>query len=94
MTHRTIPTFNINGLYCDARQQMLGDFIYRNDLDIVFSHEVVNVEFRQVPGYQFHYNIVAKRQGTAIVTRDTKPITTLKDSRLGQQLQEYTTMFS
>jgi hypothetical protein len=85
MTHRTIPNFNINGLYCDARQQILRDFIYRNDLDI-FSQEVVNDEFRQMPGYKFHYNIVAKRRGTAVVARDTKPITILNDSRLGQQL--------
>jgi hypothetical protein len=88
-----IMTFDINGLYCDARQQMSKDFIYRNDLDI-FSWEVVNNEFRQIPGYQFHYNTVAKRRGTAMVARDTIPITTLKDSRLGQQLQEFTTMFS
>jgi len=93
MTHRAIPTYNINGLYCDARQQMLTNFIYRKDLDIIFSKEMVNNEFRQMPGYQFHYNTVAKRRGTAIVARDTKPITTLNDSRLGQQLQDHNTMF-
>jgi len=85
MTHRTIPNFYINGFYCDARQQMLRDFIYRNDLDI-FSQEVIIDEFRQMLGYHFHYNTVTKRQGTAVVERDTKPITISNDSRLGQQL--------
>jgi len=62
MTHRTIPAFNINGLCCDARQQMLRNFICRNDLDIIFSKEMVNNEFRQMPLYQFRYDTVAKAE--------------------------------
>jgi hypothetical protein len=87
MTHRTITTFNINGLYCDARQQMLRDFVYRNDLDIFTRSGQYWIW--QMPGNQLHYSIVAKRRGTLIVARDTKPITTMNDSWLGQQLQEF-----
>jgi exonuclease III len=65
-----ITTININGITSTTRTQMLRNFIYKLDIDILFMQEVTHPSLEKLNGYTVHYNIGSVQRGTAIVARD------------------------
>ena len=50
--------------------QMLRNFIYKHDIDILFMQEVTHTSLDKLNGYTVHYNIGTAQRGTATVARD------------------------
>jgi len=70
MTTTNIATININGITSPTRMQMLRNFIYKQDIDILFMQEAAHPSLDKLNGYTVHYNIGTEQRGTAIVARD------------------------
>jgi hypothetical protein len=49
---------------------MLAEFIYNQDLDIVFLQEVTCPEITAIQQYTAHTNLGSEGQGTTILTKD------------------------
>jgi hypothetical protein len=71
-TFNTVSTLNINGSYSQEKQLMIKDFIYKNDVDIIFVQEEVTECLVKIPGYTTLYNIGTEKRGTAFITRDSR----------------------
>jgi exonuclease III len=70
MITTNIATINISGITSTTRMQMLRNFIYKHDIDILFMQEVTHPSLGKLNGYTVHYNIGSEQRGTAIVARD------------------------
>jgi hypothetical protein len=49
---------------------MLADFIYKQDLDIVFFQEVMSPEITAIQRHTAHTNLGTEGRGTTILTKD------------------------
>jgi exonuclease III len=67
--HR-IATLNINGMSSPTRLAMLGDFLHKHEIDIIFLQEVTQPTLHTPWGYAAHTNVGTNGRGTAIVTRE------------------------
>jgi exonuclease III len=65
-----IISLNINGLSSPARIDMLHQFIYRQETDIILLQEVTCMEALQPRGYVAHVNIGMEMRGTAILVKE------------------------
>ena len=66
----TIATLNINGMISESKQQMLRDFIFKNDVDILLLQEVVLKNFDFIHGYKSIVNVDERSRGTAIIYKE------------------------
>ena len=48
---------------------MLGDFLHKQEIDIIFLQEVTQPILHTLRGYAAHTNVGTNGRGTAIVTR-------------------------
>jgi exonuclease III len=73
-THPTqstkIAIININAITAPTRQEMLVEFVKKQDFDLVLIQEVANLEHLQIPGYDAIYNIGPGMRGTAIWSKN------------------------
>ena len=65
-----IATLNINGMSSPTRLAMLGDFLHKHEIDIIFLQEVTQPILHTLRGYAAHTNVGTNGRGTAIVTRE------------------------
>jgi len=70
-----IATLNINGMTATTRVGMLSDYIHRHEIDILFLQEVTHPDKLHFRGDEIHHNIGTSMRGTAIIVRNTMPIT-------------------
>jgi len=75
-THK-IATLNINGLSSHTRIAMLGDFIRKQEIDIILLQEVMQPVLGMIRGYIAHVNIGTNGRGTAILMREHIPLTNI-----------------
>jgi hypothetical protein len=78
-----VATLNINGMTTTTRVEMLMDFIYRHDIDIIFLQEVTNPEKLQISGYVLHHNVGTTIRGTAILVRNGMTLTNIHNYHPG-----------
>jgi len=64
-----IATLNINGISSPTTLAMLGDFLHKQEIDIIFLQEVTQPILHTLRGYAAHTNVGTNGRGTAIVTR-------------------------
>lgn len=66
---RKIATLNINAIGTDTKKSLLKDFIWNNDLDVIFLQEVSFESFAFIPSHYAYVNISSTNKGTAILLR-------------------------
>jgi exonuclease III len=64
-----IATLNINGMSSPTRLAMLGDFLHKREIDIIFLQEVMQPTLHTLWGYAAHTYVGTNGRGTVIVTR-------------------------
>jgi exonuclease III len=74
-TNYKIATLNINGLTSHTRLVMLGDFLRRQEIDVMYLQKVTQPNVDTLRGYVGQTNIGTNERGTAIVTRENIPLT-------------------
>jgi exonuclease III len=72
-----IATLNINGMTTQPRIAMLEDFLYKQQIDIIFLQEVTRPVFDDIRGFVTHTNIGTSGRGTAILKRNHMQLTNI-----------------
>jgi exonuclease III len=66
-----IAFLNVNGVTSVTKIGVLTEFLYRQDIKIIFLQEVRHTETAQIRGYETYLNIGTMMRGTAVLTRNT-----------------------
>lgn len=74
---RKIATINLNAISCRVKQHLLKEFVWNNDLDVVFMQEVAFENFSFVPTHTAVVNISEDGKGTGILLRNNISYTNL-----------------
>jgi exonuclease III len=69
-----IASLNINGATAASKLDMLTDFLYRQEITIIFLQEETHNEVARIRGYDTYLNTGAMLRGTALVLRKTTRI--------------------
>jgi len=85
----SIASLNINGIANQTRIQMLQEFIWKQDIDIVLLQEVTNRAIEQIRNYTKHVNIGTDNRGTAILVKEGIQIGNIKCLPNGRGSQGY-----
>ena len=64
-----IATININAISSVNRIQVLGDFLFLQDIDIALLQEVTTTNLTFIRNYIVHCNIGTEGRGTAILSK-------------------------
>lgn len=67
---RNIATANLNAINSDVKKSLLKDFIWNNDLDIIFIQELSFENFAFLNSHTAIVNISADNKGTGILLRN------------------------
>uniref|UniRef100_A0A1W7R675 Putative tx1-3 aae n=1 Tax=Aedes albopictus TaxID=7160 RepID=A0A1W7R675_AEDAL len=74
---RKIATINLNAISCRVKQHLLKEFVWNNDLDVVFMQEVAFENFSFLPTHTAVVNISEDGKGTGILIRTNIQFTNL-----------------
>jgi exonuclease III len=65
-----LATLNINGVTAPTRIGMLAEFVRKQDIDIMFVQEVIDLVLDNMWGYKAYTNLGTTRRGTAFIARE------------------------
>jgi exonuclease III len=65
-----LVTLNFNGMSSPTRLAMLGDFLHKHEIDIIFLQEITQPNLHTLQGYTAHTNVWTNGRGSAVVTRE------------------------
>lgn len=67
---RKVASVNLNAISCRVKQHLLKDYVWNNDLDIVFMQELSFENFSFLPSHTAIVNISSDGKGTGILVRN------------------------
>jgi exonuclease III len=79
-----IATLNINGLHTRTRVEMLHDFVWKQEIDVLFLQEVTHPNIGALRGYRTYTNVGTTMRGTAFVTREEMQLHNIKQFPSGR----------
>ena len=68
---RTVCTVNINAINTHVKKSLLRDFVWNNDIDVVFLQEVAFEDFGFLSSHAAIVNIGTEHKSTAVLERKT-----------------------
>ena len=72
-----IATLNINGLASRTKVEMLEEFLFQREIDILFLQEVAHSTIDKLRSYKIYKNMETAGRRTAMVTRNEITITNI-----------------
>lgn len=72
---RRISTGNLNAISCNIKKLLLRDYIWNNDVGVIFLQEVAIENFSFIQSHNALVNISDDGKGTAILIRKTLDFT-------------------
>lgn len=66
-----VASVNLNSSTCTANKNLLREFIWKNDIDVLYLQEVCYENFSFVPSHTPFVNVNEHESGTAILIRNS-----------------------
>jgi exonuclease III len=73
-----LATLIINAVTAPTRIRMLEGFVRKQDLDVMFVQEVIDMVLDNMWGYKAYTNLGTTRSGTAFIAREKLELTEIK----------------
>jgi exonuclease III len=73
-----VASLNINGIAAPMRIRMLGEFLSRNDIDLMCVQEVTNSNIEKIKYYEAHVNTGEGGRGTAFLVKEEYTLTDIR----------------
>jgi len=84
-----IATLNINGISVPTKIHMLGEFLYKHDIDLALLQEVTNSKITTIRRYTSYINMGTEGRGTAIVAKDSYLLTNIQRIPTGRGISAH-----